>query len=310
MDLNAIIFFYTYHKTTGSFFCFYAQVKGDKAYKNGMVVRYSGGELLEGLKDYCELGKSLTEILRLQYFPLAIKLVKGEDEFPEGARRPSFLNMRITMCQGFAMSRRIGWTVGLTTEDMKCTPNLIAYGFAELEDQNAFIEAFRAMNYYETDEIAWKAISNMPNLEPGKYKGIAISPLAWTKIIPDLALIYCNSAQAMRLIQATVYKTGERVTTPLSGIGASCIEGVLRTFITQKPGLVVPGGGDRIFGTTQDDELAFTMPREMIRDIVGSLKKAGYEKGVRYPIPASITEPSIMPEAWTMLNSKLKRKIP
>jgi len=263
---------------------------------------------LEGLKGYRDLGKSLTEILRLQYFPLAIKLVESEDQFPERTRRPGSLNMRITMCQGFAMSRRIGWTVGLTAEDMKCTPNLIAYGFAELEDQNAFIEAFRAMNYYETDEIAKKAVSNMPHLEPGKYRGIVISPLAWTRIIPDLALIYCNSAQAMRLIQATVYKTGERITTPLSGLTASCVGGVLRTFLTKKPGLIVPGAGDRAFGTTQDHELTFTMPKEMIRDTVGALKKAGYEKGIRYPIPTSITESPIIPDAWTILISKLKRK--
>jgi len=268
-----------------------------------------GGKLMEELKDYCELGKSLTEILRLQYFPLAVKLVEGEEEFPEGTKRPSFLNMRITMCQGFAMSRRIGWTVGLTAEDMKCVPNLIAYAFAELEDQNAFIEAFQAMDYYETDEITKKAVSTMPHLEPGKYKGMVVSPLAWTKIMPDLALVYCNSAQAMRLIQATVYKTGERITTPLSGLGASCIEGVLGTFLTKKPGLVVPGAGDRAFGTTQDHEMIFTTPKEMIRETLEALTKAGYEKGVRYPIPTSIAEPQTVPEAWTILNNKLKRKI-
>lgn len=285
-----------------------------KVYKNESVKNYAGfgGRSVEELQGYRELGKSLTEILRLQYFPLAIRLVESEDEFPERTKRPSFLNMRITMCQGFAMSRRIGWTVGLTADDMKCTPNLIAYGFAELEDQNAFkeafTEAFRAMNYYETDEIAEKAVSGMPHLEPGRYKGVAVSPLAWTRITPDLVLIYCNSAQAMRLIQATVYKTGERVTTPLSGLGASCIEGVLRTFLTKKPGLVVPGAGDRAFGTTQDHELTFTIPKEMIGDVTGALRKAGYEKGVRYPTPTSITEPQMTPEAWTTLESKLKRK--
>jgi uncharacterized protein (DUF169 family) len=263
---------------------------------------------VEELQGYRELGKGLTEILRLQYFPLAIKLVETEDEFPEKTRRPSVLNMKITMCQGFAMSRRIGWTMGLTADDMKCTPNLIAYGFAELEDQDAFIEAFRTMNYYETDEIAEKAVSDMPRLKAGRYKGVAVSPLGWTRITPDLTLIYCNSAQAMRLIQATVYKTGERVANPLSCLGASCIEGVLRTFLTKKPGLVVPGAGDRAFGTAQDHELAFTIPKEMIGDITGALKKAGYEKGVRYPTVTSITEPPMVPEAWTILESKLKRK--
>lgn len=264
---------------------------------------------MDNMSSYRELGKTLTDVLRLQYFPLAIRFVKNEGEFPEGIRRPSFFNMKVTMCQGFAMSRRIGWTVGLTVEDMKCVPNLIAYGFAELEDHRALLEAFRVMNYYETEEIAEKAISTMSVLEPGKYAGIAISPLAWTKVEPDLVMVYCNSAQAMRLIQATVYKTGERIATPLSGLGASCLEGVLRTFITKKPGIAIPGAGDRFFGTTQDDEVIFTMPKEMVLDVVNSLTRAGYEKGVRYPVPVSIMEPHVVPEAWIILNDKLKRKI-
>jgi len=264
---------------------------------------------VEGLAQYRELGKTLMDVLRLQYFPLAIRLVRDEGEFPEGTRRPSLLKMRVTMCQGFAMSRRIGWTVGLTVDDMKCVPNLVAYGFVELEDPSAPLKAFMAMGYYETEEIARKALASRPMLEPGKYKGIVVSPLAWTKVEPDLVMVYCNSAQAMRLIQATVYKTGEHVTTPLSALGASCIEGALRTFLARRPGLVVPGPGDRFFGATQDDELVFTIPREMISGIVDALRKAGYEKGVRYPVPVNIAEPMTVPDAWMILNEKLKRKV-
>jgi len=104
-----------------------------KGYKNAVAdFEFLEDCLVEGLDGYRELGKNLMDVLRLQCFPLAIRFVKSEGEFPEGAKRPSFLNMRVTMCQGFAMSRRIGWTVGLTVEDMECIPNLIAYGFAEL----------------------------------------------------------------------------------------------------------------------------------------------------------------------------------
>jgi len=198
--------------------------------------------------------------------------------------------------------------MGLTAEDMKCTPNLLGYGFVELEDPSAFIEAFRVMGYYETDEITRKVIAGMPNLKHGKYMGVVVSPLAWTKVKPDLTLIYCNSAQAMRLIQATVFKTGERVASALSGLGASCMEGALKTFLTKKPGLVIPGGGDRIFAVTQDDEVIFTLPSEMLEDTIGSLKKAGYEMGLRYLVPFSITEPQLIPEAWSILERRLKRK--
>jgi len=264
--------------------------------------------MLEALERYRQLGETLTETLRLQTFPLAIKLVKSEEEFPEKTRRPSQFNTKITMCQGFTMSRRIGWTMGLTAEDMKCTPNLLAYGFVELEDPEAFIEAFRAMGYYETDEATARMVASGSNLKPGEYEGVVVSPLAWTKITPDLALIYGNSAQAMRLIQAANYKTGERITSSHSGFTASCVEGVLRTFLTKKPNVVIPGAGDRVFAATQDHEVVFTLPGEMLEDTIGSLKKAGYESGVRYPMPISLSEPPMIPESWMILESRLKKK--
>jgi uncharacterized protein (DUF169 family) len=262
------------------------------------------------LETYHELGRSLSELLRLQTFPLAIKLIKREDEMPEKTRRPSSLNMRITMCQGYTMSRRIGWTIGLTAADMKCTPNLIVYGFAELKDPGAFVEAFRAMDYYKTDEAAARMIATMPRLKPRQYTGIVISPLPWTKVEPDLVLIYGNSAQMMRLIQAANYSTGEPMASPQAGIAASCIGGALRTFVTKKPNVVIPGGGDRIYAATQDYEVVFACPRETLEDTVASLQKAGYAAGIRYPLPIQLAEPQMVPEAWSILESKLKSGSP
>lgn len=265
---------------------------------------------MEPLETYREWGRSLSEQLRLQTFPLAVRLVKREEEMPEKTRRPSSLNMRITMCQGYTMSRRIGWTIGLTAADMKCTPNLIVYGFAELKDPGAFVEAFRAMDYYKTDEAAARMIATMPRLKPRQYTGIVISPLPWTKVEPDLVLIYGNSAQMMRLIQAANYSTGEPIASPQAGIAASCISGALRTFVTKKPNVVIPGGGDRIYAATQDHEVVFACPRETLEDTVASLQKAGYAAGIRYPLPIQLAEPQMVPEAWRILESKLKSGSP
>ena len=259
------------------------------------------------LEKYRQLGKKLTEMLLLQTFPLAIKLVKSEDEFPEKTRRPSLFGMKITMCQGWTMARRIGWTMGLTKDDMKCTPNLLAYGFLELENPDTLIEAFRAMDYYESDEAAREMIAGFTSLEPGEYSGICISPLSWTRVEPDLAIIYCNSAQAMRLIQAMIYHTGERIESSHAGLAASCVEGILGTFVTRKPNVVIPGGGDRVFAATQDHEIAITLPREILEESVTSLKKAGFSKGMRYPLPISLTEPPLPPVAWNILDNNLKK---
>lgn len=261
---------------------------------------------MTSLENFHQLGKDLTEKLRLQTFPLAIRMVKSAKDFPEKARRPSVFDMKITMCQGYTFSRRIGWTMGLTREDMKCTPNLIAYGFVELDDPKGFIEAFRAMDYYETDVAAANMMKHFPLLKPGEYEGVVVSPLGWTKIIPDVVLVFGNSAQIMRLVHAALYKTGDPIQSINTGLVASCLSGVLQTFLTGKPNIVIPGAGDRVFAATQDHEIIFSIPKEMLEDTVDSLTKAGFSHGIRYPLPIPLSEPSMVPEVWTILEKRLK----
>jgi uncharacterized protein (DUF169 family) len=254
------------------------------------------------LNHYHELGKKLNEYLHFQTFPLAIRLLKSKKDLPEKARRPSALNMQITMCQGYTFARRIGWTMGLTAEDMKCSPNLIAYGFTKLTNDQAFVEALRAMDYYATDEAAQRMIEQFPILPPGEYEAVVISPLAWTKVEPDVILIHGNSAQIMRLIQASVYTTGEPLLTKQLGLVASCIGGVLHTFQTPTPNVVIPGAGDRVYAAAQDHELIFSLPVEKLEETVSSLGKAGYSMGIRYPMFVNLAAPTITPTVWQILD--------
>ncbi|MFX0169940.1 MAG: DUF169 domain-containing protein [Candidatus Hodarchaeota archaeon] len=259
------------------------------------------------LEFFQELGKKLNEDLHLQTFPLAIRFLKSKNDIPEKAHRPSALNMQITMCQGYTFSRRIGWTMGLAEEDMKCTPNLVAYGFTELTNNRAFIEAFRAMDYYATDDAAQQMLDNFSRITPGDYEAVVISPLAWTKVEPDVILIHGNSTQVMRLIQASIYNTGEPLLTRQMGMAASCIGGVLHTFQTSKPNMIIPGAGDRIFGAVQDHEIIFTLSGDQLEETVLALRKAGYKMGIRYPMPVSLTEPTLIPIAWEILDKHTRK---
>jgi len=256
---------------------------------------------------YHGLGKKLNEILHFQTFPLAIRFLKSKKDFPEKVRRPSALNMKITMCQGYTFARRIGWTMGLAEEDMKCTPNLIGYGFAELTSDDAFIQAMRAMDYFATDEAAKRIQENIPILPPGEYEAVVISPLAWTKVEPDVVLIHGNSAQIMRLVQASIYTSGEPLQTQQMGLVASCIGGVLNTFKTRNANMIIPGTGDRVFAAVQDHEIIFTLPVEKLEETVLSLEKAGYKMGVRYPLYISLSEPAVTPVVWEIMDKHTRK---
>lgn len=54
-----------------------------------------------------EYGEELERRIRLQAFPLAIKLLEKETDIPEGAERPlRDFGYRTTLCQGYALSRK------------------------------------------------------------------------------------------------------------------------------------------------------------------------------------------------------------
>lgn len=235
------------------------------------------------------IGKSLEEILRLQTYPLAVKLVKDESEFPEKTRRPE---QKIAVCQALTISRRYGWTMGITEKDSGCPAVSLAYGWTKIIDEPALVQFFLGAGYVSDEAGAKTIVKNLDRLEPGKYGGVVVSPLTRTKTVPDVILVYGNPAQIMRLIQGAMHKEGKKVKSEFAGIAASCTGGIVRTFNTGEYQLVIPGNGDRIFAATQDHEMLFTIPASKAEDIIVGMKAQLFAK---YPIPVVLQMPPPFP---------------
>jgi uncharacterized protein (DUF169 family) len=235
------------------------------------------------------IGKSLEGILRLQTYPLAVKLVKDESEFPERTRRPE---QKIAVCQALTISRRYGWTMGITEKDSGCPGVSLAYGWTKLVDEEAMAQFFLGAGY-TTDKAGAKTIvENLDRLEPGKYGGVVVSPLTRTKIVPDVILVYGNPAQIMRLIQGAMYKEGKKMKSELAGMAASCTGGIARTFNTGEYQVVIPGNGDRIFAATYDNEMLFAIPAAKAEDMIVGMRAQRFAK---YPVPLIMQIPPPFP---------------
>ena len=76
--------------------------------------------------------KEIRDKLRLLTYPIAIKMVKSEDEIPEDALRPyKDKGFHLDNCQAFSMSRREKNMIAMTKEDMWCMAPFIGYGFVK-----------------------------------------------------------------------------------------------------------------------------------------------------------------------------------
>ncbi|MFW9917059.1 MAG: DUF169 domain-containing protein [Candidatus Thorarchaeota archaeon] len=242
------------------------------------------------MEKWQNLGRSLEELLRPQTYPLAVKLVKDESEFPEKIRRPK---QKIAVCQALTLTRRWGWTMGITGADSGCPGASLAYGWPEIIDWEMLTQFFQMAGYAADEASAQAIVSNIDRLEPETYSGVVISPLTRTKIIPDVILVYGNPAQITRLLQGTMYSNeGKRLKSELAGIMASCTGGIIRAFNTGECQVVIPGNGDRVFALTHDNEMLFVIPAAKAEGIINGMRAQQFAK---YPMPVNMQMPPPFP---------------
>ena len=100
-------------------------------------------------------------------------------------------------------------------------------------------------------------------------------------------MVYGNSAQVLRLVNATLFEKGGAFKTEFTGRG-DCADIVIRTRQTGEPQLILPCYGDRIFGLAADDEMAFAFPFAQAETMVQGLEgtHAGRDPLPHPPLPA------------------------
>lgn len=226
---------------------------------------------------------TLDQHLRTDTPPLAIRVVRGAEPIPAKARRPfADMGIKVSICQGVSMARRYGWSIAMGTEDLICPIAQVAFGFQPAIPY--YTEGNLAAGMYvQTCEQGALTEQEVPKFAPEEAGVVVVAPLSRCNFEPETLLFYGNSAQVMRAVTASLYKTGGAITSTTTG-RADCADIVIRTAREQRPQVILPCLGDRIFGQVQDHEMAFTTPWNLVPDLLEGLEGT-HKGGVRYPIP-------------------------
>jgi len=236
------------------------------------------------MEKWHELGKELRRFINPDTFPVAVQLLTPEIQIPEGVKTPlKDLKVKIAHCQAAAITRKYGWTLAMTPNDLGCAISGHTYGW-EPAHKNGAVNFLTRMNYAADTTAALTILGSLKTLKSGQCQAVVYSPLEWTKVEPDVVLIYLNPAQLMRCLHGSTWHKGRSIDGSFSGRAASCTEGVLGAFLDQTPKVVVPGNGDRVWAATQDHEMVYALPALHLEALVQGLAKT-HEKGIRYPIP-------------------------
>ncbi len=246
-----------------------------------------------------EFAATIEKHIRPATFPVAVKMIKPGEPLPTKCKRPKAdLGFETAICQAIGFARRYGWTLAVGNEDISCPITKAFFGFEPRVPYLTEGHACAGM-YTATPEAGAKTEASIPRFEYGQYQYFVAGPLARVAYDWDVVIVYANPAQVMRLVTGALYNGGGVMSAQTAG-RVDCADLVIGAMKSGECQYVLPCYGDRIFGGTSDDEMAFSLPRSMMQQLIDGLEGT-HKGGIRYPIPTFLRFTGEFPENYRRL---------
>jgi uncharacterized protein (DUF169 family) len=231
--------------------------------------------------DLAGMVADLNSLLRLKTTVIGIKMFARVEEMAAipKIRRPSAVH---TTDQIVSMASRLGWTVGITGEDLVGAQCRAVIGLAPQDEK--FLEGKNYVGIWhgtaEDARLRQEALDVVPY---GQYQAMAVSPLTSGRLNPpDICLVYATPGQMIILINGLQYTGYKKFEWGVVGETA-CADSWGRALKTGEPSLSLPCFAERRYGGVPDEEMLMALqPAHLAKAIIGMKQLA--KNGLRYPI--------------------------
>ena len=231
--------------------------------------------------DLAGMAADLNTLLRLKTTVIGIKMFTTVEEMAAipKIRRPSAVH---TTDQIVSMASRLGWTVGITGDDLVGAQCRAVIGLAPQDEKFLAGENYVGV-WHGTAEDARKRQEALDVVPYGQYQAMAVSPLTSGRLNPpDICLVYATPGQMIILINGLQYTGYKKFEWGVVGETA-CADSWGRALKTGEPSLSLPCFAERRYGGVPDEEMLMAlMPGHLAKAIVGMKQLA--KNGLRYPI--------------------------
>jgi uncharacterized protein (DUF169 family) len=234
--------------------------------------------------DFGALVDSLNRYLRLRTTPVGMKRFHKASELEEVHRlRLPPAGERLTLDQIVGQSRWIGYTLGVTMENLAGAQCGAVVGLHPRDEEFLSGRAMKGVWYADLEGSA-RHQREMSCAAHGEYEALAVSPLTSGRIDnPDICLIYGTPGQMITLVNGLQYRDYRKYTFTCVGESA-CADSWGNALKTGEPSLSLPCYAERKFGGVQDDELLIALPPSYLPGLMEGLESLS-RNGLRYPIP-------------------------
>ncbi|SEC16816.1 DUF169 domain-containing protein [Bradyrhizobium erythrophlei] len=231
--------------------------------------------------DLSAIVADLNNLLRLKTTVIGIKMfarVEEMEAIPK-IRRPSAVH---TTDQIVSMASRLGWTVGITSDDLVGAQCRAVIGLAPQDEKWLAGENYVGV-WHGTAEDARKRQEALDVVPYGQYQAMAVSPLTSGRLNPpDICLVYATPGQMIILINGLQYTGYKKFEWGVVGETA-CADSWGRALKTGEPSLSLPCFAERRYGGVPDEEMLMALPPAYLVKAIAGMKQLA-KNGLRYPI--------------------------
>ncbi len=216
---------------------------------------------------YDWVSDKIKQHLGLTKSPVAVKFVLRQEDIPEGIKK---IEDDARHCEMVQKASR-GEIFHATAREQACKGGASALGLMEAPEKVKTGEMYQSLGRFSSLGSAKRTMEDIPKIEPMMY-ALIYAPLEKAEFDPDVIVVICNPAQAMKLAQAMVYTLGGRVEADFSGIQSICADAVAGPFTRKRPNITLGCSGSRKFAEIQPEEVIVGMNGENIGCIVNALE--------------------------------------
>lgn len=233
--------------------------------------------------DFQRIAQELERLLKLRSIPIGMKLYESRqsmESIPK-IRRPTAVH---TLDQIVAQGARLGWTVGITGDDLIGAQCRAVVGLSGAKTPSWMSGEHMVGVWFETMEDASTHQSAMHCVPDGQFEALAVSPLTAGRIgVPDIALFYATPGAMIYFINGLQWSGYKNFEWGVVG-ESSCADSWGRALKTRQPSLSIPCFAERRYGGVLDEEMLMALPPQYLMQAIDGMNALA-RNGLRYPFP-------------------------
>ena len=219
---------------------------------------------LEKNQKYCEVIGSKVKLITK---PVAMKLIKSEDEIPEGF---NLIDEKVRHCE-MVRKASLGEKFYSTAEEQMCLGGAGAIGLMEMPKKLANGEKYYSLGRFKDLESA-KSLTSKLSIVEDKHWGMLYAPLDEADFKADVIQIITEPVGGMKLAQSIVYASGEKINPNFAGIQSLCGDAFANPYIEKGVNFTLGCDGSRKAADVKDNEMAIGISADKIDEVISGLE--------------------------------------